>query len=105
MAAKNRIDGSDSKVLDKCNEARYNALVDMKNYCQPDHGQKENENSLKELLDWAERGLKNIPGRESQPSIPAKTREKATQNTANYIQSAKLVGVKSLVAVDCWGNN
>lgn len=63
VAAKNRNDGSDSKVLDERNEARYYALVGMKNLCQPDYGQKDNENSLKDLLDWAERDLKNIPER------------------------------------------
>ncbi|KAM0183868.1 hypothetical protein ACHAPF_000313 [Botrytis cinerea] len=103
VAAKNRNDGSDSKVLDERNEARYYALVGMKNLCQPDYGQKDNENSLKDLLDWAERDLKNIPGKESQPSTPATTIEEATQNTANYIQSAKLIGVKFLMSEDCWG--
>ncbi|TGO28167.1 hypothetical protein BPAE_0031g00320 [Botrytis paeoniae] len=79
MAAKNRIDDLDSKVLDERNKARYNALVDMKNHCQPDRGQNDNANSLKELLYWAERDLKNIQGMESPPSNPATTRKEAEE--------------------------
>ncbi|TGO57664.1 hypothetical protein BCON_0063g00210 [Botryotinia convoluta] len=79
MAAKNHIDGLDSKVLDERNKARYNALVDMKNHCQPDRGQNDNANSLKELLDWAERDLKNIQGRESLPLDPATIRKEAEE--------------------------
>ncbi|KAF7905044.1 uncharacterized protein EAF01_005565 [Botrytis porri] len=54
IAARNRINGLDSKVLNERKKVRYNALVDMKNDCQPDRGQTDNANSLKELLDWKE---------------------------------------------------
>ncbi|KAF7918968.1 hypothetical protein EAE99_008693 [Botrytis elliptica] len=79
MAATNRINGLDSKVLDDHDKARYNTLVDLKNHCQPDSGQNDNADSLKALLDWAERGLKNAPGKGSSPSDPATTEKEAEE--------------------------
>ncbi|KAF7882819.1 uncharacterized protein EAF02_006182 [Botrytis sinoallii] len=79
MAATKRINGLDSKVLDDHDKARYNALVDLKNHCQPDRGQNDNADSLKELLDWAERDLKNAKGKGSPPSDPATTEKEAEE--------------------------
>ncbi|THV54870.1 hypothetical protein BGAL_0018g00260 [Botrytis galanthina] len=79
MNAKDRINGLDSKVLDERNKARYNALVDMKNHCQPDRGRNDNANSLKKLLDWAERDLKNAQGKGSPASDSAATRKEAEE--------------------------
>ncbi|TGO33376.1 hypothetical protein BHYA_0249g00060 [Botrytis hyacinthi] len=79
MDATDRINGLDSKVLDGRNKARYNVIVDMKNHCQSDRGQNDNANSLKELLDWAERDLKNAQGKGSPPSDPATTRKEAEE--------------------------
>ncbi|KAF7946616.1 hypothetical protein EAE96_009611 [Botrytis aclada] len=79
LDAENRINGLDSRVLDERNKARYNALVDIKNHCQLDRGQNDNANSLKELLDWAEKDLKNIQGRKLPPSNPATIKKEAEE--------------------------
>ncbi|KAF7896193.1 hypothetical protein EAF00_006208 [Botryotinia globosa] len=80
MDADDRINGGlDKKVLYERNKARYNAFVDMKKHGQPDRGQNDNANSLKVLLDWAERDLKSSLGKASPPSDSATTRKEAEE--------------------------
>ncbi|KAF7940834.1 uncharacterized protein EAE97_007020 [Botrytis byssoidea] len=97
MDANDRINGLDRKVLDERNKARYNALVDMKKHCQPDRGQNDNANSLKILLDWAERNMKSSQGKESPPSDSATTRKEA-EELRKRLQAYKREDAKRLGA-------